>query len=138
MSKIIVNLLLALMLFGCSTEQEGPDAVETGLRGTPGWLELHNLSLHRDTEAVSPKGVYVKGHIDDEHRFTPTSSVIGTALSEPPERGTTRGWVELSNQQFHAMQEAATPQEPYVEGVTAEDGKFYPDKSYKIIGGPAQ
>ena len=32
--------------------------------GVPGWLELYDLSLHKDVEAVAPKGAYIRGHVD--------------------------------------------------------------------------
>ena len=144
MNNIIAGLLAALFIAGCSSEQNGsntsatPETPEPVLEGTPGWLDLHKLSLHGDMESVAPAGLFVKGNIDENDRFTPTSGIQGSAIGEPPESGTTRGWVELSNQQFHAMQEAVRPMEPYVNGVMAEDGTYFPDEPYTIVGGPAE
>ncbi|MEJ2309334.1 MAG: hypothetical protein P8Z31_01150 [Gammaproteobacteria bacterium] len=144
MMKLITGLLAALLIAGCSSEQNEPatsaipDTPEPVLEGTPGWLDLHNLNLHRDMEAVAPAGLFVQGRIDENDRFTPTSGVQGTAIGEAPVNGTTRGWLELSDQQFHAMQESVSPREPYVNGVMAEDGTYFPDEPYTIVGGPVE
>ena len=99
-------------------EDEGKPAV----LATPGWLELYDLSLHSDVEAVAPQGLYIRGDVGPGRDFVPTSGILGTAVGRPPETGVVRGWLELSGLEFHQMQEAVAPVKPYVEGVLDEDG----------------
>jgi hypothetical protein len=39
--------------------------------GTPGWLELYDLSLHSDVESRLPYGPYIHGLMDAEDHFYP-------------------------------------------------------------------
>lgn len=100
---------------------------------TPGWLELHDLSFHQQSEAVSPQGLYVEGYMEIENNFIPTTGVKGTALAETPSKDTTYGWVELNGLRFISDVTAVEPVEPYVKGVQDKEGKFYPDKPYNIV-----
>ena len=111
-------------------------AVEAKLPTAPGWLELYDLSLHRDVEGVAPQGLYIKGDVGPGKSLVPKSRILGSATAQPPETGVSRGWLELSGLRFHQMQESVAPVEPYVDGVLDEDGRFYPDTPYKIVGGP--
>ena len=100
---------------------------------TPGWLELYHLSFHPQSEAVSPKGLNIKGHLENENNFIPTSGIEGKALAETPSQGITPGWVEFNGLRFISAVTAVEPVEPYVKGVQDEEGKFYPDKPYNIV-----
>ena len=102
---------------------------------TLGWLELHDLSFHPQQEAVSPKGLYIEGNMGEENNFIPTSGIKGIPFADTPSEGTTPGWVELNVLNFVSDVTAVTPVEPYVKGVQDEDGKFYPDEPYNIVGG---
>ena len=102
-------------------------------RGMPGWLELYDLSLHRDMEAQSHKGAYILGTIAEEKRFFPTSAILGQAIPKPEDIGQDSGWVELETRRFHSDIEAVAPIPPYVHGVRDKDGKFYPNEPYEII-----
>ena len=102
-------------------------------QGQPGWLELYDLSLHSDIEARSPRGLYIKGKINEEQRFFPTSEVLGTAIPKPEDIGQNSGWVELENRRFHSEIEAVAPRHPYIKGIKDQDDNFYPHKPYEII-----
>jgi len=104
--------------------------------GLPGWLELYDLSLHTDVEAVVPKGAYIRGKVDGRNKFEPTTTILGDLLKQPPETGVTPGWVELSTVIFHSDVEAVVPIPPNVRGGMDEDGHFYPMQPFEIIGGP--
>ena len=101
---------------------------------TPGWLELHELSFHKQSEAVSPQGLYVEGYMEIENNFIPTTGIKGTAFAETPSKDTTPGWVEFSGLRFISDVTAVQPAEPYVKGLQDEEGKFYPDKPYNVVG----
>ena len=101
---------------------------------TPGWLELFDLSFHQQSEAVSPKGLNIKGDLEKENNFIPTSGIEGEAFGDPPAEGFIPGWVELNGLRFLSDVTAVEPVEPYVKGVQDEKGKFYPDKPYNIVG----
>ena len=101
--------------------------------GIPGWLELHNLSLHGDIEARSPSGAYIKGIINEEDQFSPTSEILGQAIPQPEDIGQNSGWVELETRRFHSDIEAVTPRPPYVHGLRDHEAHFYPDEPYRII-----
>ena len=101
---------------------------------TPGWLELYDLSFHQQNEAVSPKGLNIKGDLEKENNFIPTSGIEGKAFVGTPPKGTTPGWVELNGLRFLSDVTAVEPVEPYVKGVQDEKGRFYPDKPYRIVG----
>jgi hypothetical protein len=101
---------------------------------TPGWLELYDLSFHQQSEAVSPKGLTISGDIKKENNFIPTSEIEGEPLADAPSEGITPGWVELNGLRFISDVTADAPVEPYIKGVQDEDGKFYPDKPYTIVG----
>jgi hypothetical protein len=101
---------------------------------TPGWLELYDLSFHQQSEAVSPKGLNIKGDLEKENNFIPTSEIEGKPLADTPSEGITPGWVELHGLIFISDLTAVAPVEPYVKGVQDDDGKFYPDKPYTIVG----
>lgn len=102
-------------------------------RGMPGWLELYDLTLHKDMEAQSPKGSYIKGMIKEGERFFPTSEILGRAIQKPENIGQNSGWVELETRRFHSDIEAVAPHYPYVKGTKDQDGHFYPNEPYTII-----
>ena len=87
-------------------------------RGTPGWLELYDLSLHSDVDAVAPRGAYIRGNVGPETRFEPTSLILGEAVEKAPGTDVTPGWVDLSTVRFHPAMEAIAPHPPYVHGVS--------------------
>ena len=99
----------------------------------PGWVELYDLSVHRDTEAVHPLGYYVRGNVSEERVFDPKSEVLGGSLHKAPEN-TMPGWVELTTLAAHRDIEAVAPIEPYVHGVFDENAHFYPDEPPTIQG----
>jgi hypothetical protein len=99
----------------------------------PGWMELYDLSIHRDVEAIAPTGYHVRGLINEDRLFEPTSGVLGEALYPPPE-STVPGWVELKTLASHRDMEAVAPVEPYVHGVFDNEGRFYPDEPPVISG----
>lgn len=101
---------------------------------TPGWVELHDLTFHQQSEAVRPMGLFIKGNLDNENNFIPTSEIEGKPFAEPPSEGITPGWVELSGLRFISDVTAVEPVEPYVKGFQDEEGRFYPDKPYNIVG----
>jgi hypothetical protein len=101
---------------------------------TPGWIELHNLTFHQQSEAVSPNGLNIKGNLEKENNFIPISGIEGKAFAEIPSKGITPGWVELNGLRFISDVTAVEPVKPYVKGVQDEEGKFYPDKPYNIVG----
>lgn len=102
-------------------------------QGMPGWLELYDLSLHPDIEARSPRGAYVKGIINEEDQFSPTSVILGQAIPKPEDIGQNSGWIELETRRFHSDIEAVAPRPPYVHGVRDKEHHFYPDEPYEII-----
>ena len=104
------------------------------VNSTPGWVELYDLTFHQQSEAVSPKGLTIKGNLENEKNFIPTSEIEGRALVDTPSKGITPGWVELNGLRFISDVTAVAPVEPYVKGVQDEEGKFYPDKPYIIVG----
>ncbi|MDJ0715434.1 MAG: hypothetical protein QNJ54_14610 [Prochloraceae cyanobacterium] len=106
-------------------------------RGVPGWLELYDLSLHRDMEARIPMSPYIRGMVIFETRFEPDDEITGKAREKPPEAALTPGWVNLTNVQFHSDVEAIAPIPPYVHGEIDEQQHFYPDEPFKISGEPA-
>jgi hypothetical protein len=79
-------------------------------------------------------GLFIKGNLENENSFIPTSEIEGKAFAEPQSEGITPGWVELNGLRFISDVTAVAPVEPYVRGVQDEDGKFYPDKPYTIVG----
>jgi hypothetical protein len=91
---------------------------------TPGWLELYDLSFHQQSEAVSPKGLNIKGDLEEENNFIPTSEIEGKAFADTPSKGITPGWVELNGLRFISDVTAVAPVKPYVKGVQDEEGKF--------------
>ena len=101
---------------------------------TPGWIELHDLTFHQQSEAVGPNGLNIKGNLENENNFIPTSGIEGKALADTPSKGITPGWVELNGLRFVSDVTAVEPLEPYVKGVRDEEGRFYPDKPYNIVG----
>ena len=101
---------------------------------TPGWLELYDLSFHQQSEATRPNGLNIKGDLEEENNFVPTSGIEGKALADTPSKGITPGWVELNGLRFISDVTAVEPVEPYVKCVQDEEGKFYPDKPYRIVG----
>jgi hypothetical protein len=101
---------------------------------TPGWLELNDLTFHQQSEAVSPKGLNIKGDLGEKNSFMPTSGIEGKAFADTPSEGITSGWVELNGLRFISDVTAVAPVEPYVKGLQDEDGNFYPDKPYTIVG----
>jgi len=102
---------------------------------TPGWLELNDLTFHQQSEAVSPKGLNIKGDLEEENNFIPTSGIEGETFDDTPSKGFTPGWVELNGLRFLSDDVTAVePVEPYVKGVQDEKGRFYPDKPYRIGG----
>ena len=105
-------------------------------RGVPGWLELYTLKLHRDFEALAPLGAHIPGIVGPGTRFEPSSLILGDAVKKAPETDVTPGWVELSTVTFHRDVEAVAPRPPYVHGAMDEEGHFYPDEPFEIIGGP--
>ena len=100
---------------------------------TPGWIELHDLTFHQQSEAVSPKGLNIKGDLEKETNFIPTSGIEGKAFADTPSKGITPGWVELNGLRFISDVTAVEPVEPYIKGVQDEEGNFYPDKPYNIV-----
>lgn len=102
-------------------------------RGIPGWLEFYDLSLHRDMEAKSPSGAYIKRIIKEGELFSPTSEILGKAIPKPENIGQNSGWVELETRRFHSDIEAVAPRPPYVHGLRDREEHFYPDEPYKII-----
>ena len=100
----------------------------------PGWLELHDLNFHQQSEAVSPQGLYIDGFMETENNFIPTTGIEGTAMLETPTENTTPGWIELNGLKFISDITAVSPLEPYILGVQDESGKFYPKEPYKIVG----
>ena len=52
--------------------------------GTPGWLELYDLSFHQQSEAVSPKGLNIKGDLEKENNFIPSSEIEGKPFADAP------------------------------------------------------
>ncbi len=98
-------------------------------RGVPGWLELYDLSLHRDFEARTPLGAYIRGMVYSGNRkFEPSGETISGKLLEPPlEMGGTPGWVELRKVQFYGDMVAIAPTPPYVHGFMDRENHFYPD-----------
>jgi hypothetical protein len=101
---------------------------------TPGWLELYDLTFHQQSEAVSPKGLTIWGDLEKENNFIPTSEIEGKPFADLPSESITPGWVELNGLKFISDVTAVAPVEPYVKGAQDEDGKFYPDKPYTIVG----
>jgi len=101
---------------------------------TNGWLELHDLSFHQQSEAVGPKGLIIKGNLEKENNFIPTSGIEGKTIADPPSKGITPGWVELNGLRFISNVTAVAPVTPFVKGVQDIKGKFYPDKPYRIVG----
>lgn len=97
----------------------------------PGWLELYDLSLHRDIEAQVPRGAYIRGRVGAE-KFTPMSEVLGEAI---PKRDACQnsGWVELETLRFHHDIEAVAPILPYIQVRRDQAGHFYPVEPYKIV-----
>ncbi len=98
------------------------------LQGTPGWLELRGLSVHKDMEAVAPIEPYIRGLVQSEDlgsaHFQPTSGVIGD-IPNPPE-GATPGWLTFQPVQFHPMMEAIGQIPPFMDGFMDEQECFYP------------
>jgi hypothetical protein len=134
--RLIVCLGALALLGSCSRTDvpvETPEIETETPAGMPGWLELHDLSLHRDTEAVAPQGLYIQGRIGEKGFFEPTSGIEGSAVGPVPGTGTTPGWVELHTRRFHRAVEAVAPARPYVEGVMDENGRFYPNEPYTIV-----
>ena len=101
---------------------------------TPGWLELHDLTFHQQSEAVGSKGLNIKGNLENENNFIPTSGIEGKAFADIPSKSITPGWVALNGLRFISDVTAVEPVEPYIKGVQDEEGKFYPDKPYRIVG----
>jgi hypothetical protein len=103
--------------------------------GTPGWLELYDLSLHSDVEARLPQGPYLRGQVDFEHRrFEPDElTILGTPMINPSEFGGTPGWVELSSLQFYGDMTAIQPSPPYIHGLMDSAQHFYPDEPFTVI-----
>jgi hypothetical protein len=99
-----------------------------------GWIELHDLSFHQQSEAVEPNGLNIKGNLEKENNFIPTSEIEGKAFSDTPSERITPGWVELNGLRFISDVTAVAPVQPYVKGVQDEEGNFYPDKPYRIVG----
>lgn len=103
------------------------------LEGTPGWLELYDLSLHQDMEGRIPRGAYIKGVIIENDLFSPQSEILGHAISKPTDVNTMNGWVELETLRFHYMIEATSEKPPYVKGDIDQDRHFYPYEPYEIV-----
>lgn len=103
------------------------------LEGTPGWLELYDLSLHRDMEARIPRGAYIKGVIKTNNFFSPQSEILGHAILKPRDINIMKGWLELETLSFHRMMEAVSPKPPYVNGDIDQDQHFYPYEPYEIV-----
>ncbi|MBN2000950.1 N-acetylmuramoyl-L-alanine amidase [candidate division KSB1 bacterium] len=102
--------------------------------GAPGWLELFDLSLHTDVEAVSPTGPYIRGTVDGDTSFTPSSDILGPAGERPPRQNLNPGWIELKTLLVHRDTESVSPATPYVHGYFDEAGHFFPDEPFNIIG----
>ena len=135
--RLIVAVGVCALLAGCSHTEVPAEPAEVETRtpgGMPGWLELHDLSLHQDTEAVAPRGLYVQGLVGEDGSFEPTSDIKGDAVGRAPGTGTSPGWVELRTRRFHRAMEAVAPAPPYVEGVMDESGAFYPNDPPRIVG----
>lgn len=103
--------------------------------GIPGWLELYDLSLHKDFEAVTPKGAYIRGNISGQKWFEPLSNILGNAFEKPAKINFMPGWVELNTLNVHRDIEAVAPIKPYVHGKFDSERHFYPDEPFEIIGG---
>jgi hypothetical protein len=101
--------------------------------GTPGWLELYDLSLHPDMEARSPHGAYIKGIIKANNYFSPTSEILGYAIPKPTDIDTMNGWVEIETLRFHGDIEAVAQTPPYVCGDIDRDRHFYPREPYALV-----
>jgi hypothetical protein len=101
---------------------------------TSGWLELHDLSFHQQSEAVSPQDLYIEGYMEIENNFIPTTGIKGTAMAETPLEGTTPGWIQLNGLKFISDITAVAPLEPYIKGVQDGTGKFYAKEPYEIVG----
>lgn len=99
----------------------------------PGWLELYDLSTHRDVEALGPRGYHIRGMLGGRATFEPTSEILGEALAQPPENAIP-GWLELMTLTTHRDMEAVAPVKPYVHGVLDDAGHFYPDEPPSIQG----
>lgn len=95
-------------------------------KGVPGWLELFDLSLHKDFEAVAPKGAYIRGKIGGQTKFEPLSDVLGNVWEKPSLSNLTPGWVELKTISFHHDMDAVSPTKPYIRGEFDVNGHFYP------------
>ncbi len=101
----------------------------------PGWLELHDLSLHADSEARTPYGPYIIGMVGPGHRFHFKGTISGNSIDTPPGFQGTPGWVELNTISFHQDFEAVQPHPPFVHGVMDNTHHFYPDEPFKIVFG---
>ncbi|MCM1983746.1 hypothetical protein [Lyngbya confervoides] len=99
----------------------------------PGWLELHDLSLHADSEARSPYGLYLTGRVGPGHRFRFKGSVSGTPIAKPPQLQGTPGWLEINTLTFHPEAEARPPHPPYLPGIMDHANHFYPDEPYEVV-----
>jgi len=143
-----LGLVFLFSLFACNGGQEPAKSPESSKSAksarsaesggpVPGWLDLHDLVLHRDTEAVAPTGLYIKGNIGTGNKFTPTSKILGKPIARDAGARSSPGWVDLVDQTFHQMQESVAPKPPYVKGVMDAKSKFYPEEPHEIIKGPS-
>jgi hypothetical protein len=113
---------------------------DVGLPGTPGWLELRGLRVHKDIEAVAPiepyiRGLVQSGGLESGVHFQPKSPVIGD-VPEVPQEGTTPGWLTFQPIQFHPMMESIGKIPPYIDGAMDEQGCFYPSGPLEVADGP--
>ena len=104
----------------------------------PGYLVLSDYTFIAEGDYRKPEGYYVEGRIEGANgrwtHFIPLFDVQGKD-SRPEELMLLggRGWLELTTGQTHQMQEAVSPQEPYVQGAWDGKGYFYPD-SVRVYG----
>ncbi|PSB15966.1 hypothetical protein C7B61_00915 [filamentous cyanobacterium CCP1] len=102
-------------------------------QGTPGWLELYDLSLHQAMEARKPVGAYIEGIIGINGNFFPTSEILGKAIAKSEKISHTPGWVELKTLTFHSDVEAVAPNPPYIRGDMDKAAHFHPNEPFKIV-----
>jgi hypothetical protein len=102
-----------------------------------GFLLLKDYTFLAEGDFRKPDGYYVEGEITGEkgrwQSFHAVSEIKGT---EPPvelKMPSSRGWLELQTGRTHAMQEAVSPAQPYVEGWWDGKGYFHPD-AFEVHG----
>jgi len=96
-----------------------------------GSLMIRDYTFRAKGDLRAPAGFHFLGRISGAAghwtQFEPQSGLLGEEPVPEGSQAVRRGWLELRTGQAHAMQEAVSPQPPYLEGWWDAEGHFHPD-----------